>query len=199
MPSELERIIQRHGRSDDLATELKVAWEGTLAPDAQETTLYLSHDAASNPVETAERYLDLGCIGQGGMGEVHRVFDRALRRTLAMKVMSARLAEHAESVARFIEEAQATAQLQHPGIVPIHDVGEGADGRPWFTSGTDGRRANRGGGWGSPARNTRCAYRWASEPSTRTVSLGFRLARSVGGEPSPGAPGQTAPAETVSE
>jgi serine/threonine protein kinase len=39
----------------------------------------------------------------------------------------------AASARRFLEEAQATAQLQHPGIVPVHDTGRVPDGRLYFT------------------------------------------------------------------
>ena len=80
-----------------------------------------------------ERYEDLGQIGMGGMGVVHRVFDRRLGRTVALKVIRPSAQHHPELVARFFEEAQTTAQLQHPGIVPIHDLGSLSDGRVWFT------------------------------------------------------------------
>ena len=80
-----------------------------------------------------QRYEDLGQLGMGGMGEVRRVRDRRLGRTLAMKTLHTAALSRPSLVARFLEEAQATAQLQHPGIVPIHDLGQLADGRLWFT------------------------------------------------------------------
>lgn len=79
------------------------------------------------------RYVDLGSIGVGGMGEVRRVYDRELNRTLAMKSMLPGLDDSPTSVARFVEEAQATAQLQHPSIVPVHELGTLEDGRVYFT------------------------------------------------------------------
>jgi len=89
--------------------------------------------------DAASRY-DVGEeIAHGGMGSVLRVFDQDLRRTLAMKVMldqreptsgSSRLDRH---LARFIEEAQVGGQLEHPGIVPVHELGLDADGRVYFT------------------------------------------------------------------
>ncbi len=81
----------------------------------------------------ARRYEDLGLLGRGGMGEVRRVRDRDLGRTLAMKIASAELMSRPTSLARFIEEAQATAQLQHPGIIPVHELGQLPDGRYYFT------------------------------------------------------------------
>lgn len=59
--------------------------------------------------------------------------DRCLGRTVALKIMHAALLDRPALAARFLEEAQATAQLQHPGIVPIYDLGELPDGRLWFT------------------------------------------------------------------
>ena len=76
---------------------------------------------------------DLGPIGRGGMAEVRRVRDIELNRTLAMKTVHPRQLHHPQAVARFVAEAQATAQLQHPNIVPVHDIGRHDDGRVWFT------------------------------------------------------------------
>ena len=94
------------------------------------------HDRARRvPVRGRERdrYRDLGVIARGGMAEVRRVWDVKLRRGLAMKILDWDLAEDAAARARFVAEANATAGLQHPGIVPVHDWGELEDGRPWFT------------------------------------------------------------------
>ncbi|MCA9570591.1 MAG: serine/threonine protein kinase, partial [Myxococcales bacterium] len=74
----------------------------------------------------------VGRLGEGGMGEVFLVRDRALGRELALKtIRSRRWREiHAE---RFEREARTTANLQHPGIIAIHGYGTLPDGRPWFT------------------------------------------------------------------
>ena len=72
-------------------------------------------------------------LGAGGMGEVWRVYDRRLQRHLAMKVLRAELLADTRLVTRFIEEALATASLEHPGIVPVHDYGQLGDGRLYFT------------------------------------------------------------------
>jgi len=79
------------------------------------------------------RYEDLGVIGVGGMGEVRRVRDVSLNRILAMKILHEPLMDREAALTRFLEEAQATAQLQHPNIVPVHDLGTLPDGRLWFT------------------------------------------------------------------
>ena len=88
-----------------------------------------------------ERYRVGDEIGHGGMGRVLRVRDEDLHRDLAMKVLRTQGPEplHRESphgsrhVARFLEEAQVTGQLDHPGIVPVHELGLDADGRVYFT------------------------------------------------------------------
>ncbi|MCB9598664.1 MAG: SUMF1/EgtB/PvdO family nonheme iron enzyme [Sandaracinaceae bacterium] len=72
-------------------------------------------------------------IASGGMGEVHRAHDRALNRDLAMKILHGTFSAQSMMRARFFEEAQVTAQLAHPSIPPVHEVGELPDGRPYFT------------------------------------------------------------------
>ncbi len=79
------------------------------------------------------RYRDEGLLGVGGMGVVRRVLDLELNRRVAMKVMHPRLANRPKLIARFVEEAQATAQLQHPGIVPVHELGCLPGGELYFT------------------------------------------------------------------
>jgi eukaryotic-like serine/threonine-protein kinase len=79
------------------------------------------------------RYVDLGRIALGASGDVRRVRDTRLSRVLAMKVMRFELLGSPRRRARFVAEIELTAELQHPGIIPIHDYGELEDGRVWFT------------------------------------------------------------------
>ena len=77
-------------------------------------------------------------VGQGSMGEVFRVWDHDLRRTLAMKILSrgfgrAQTEQHERTLTRFVAEAQVTSQLDHPSIVPVHDFGVSPDGQAYFT------------------------------------------------------------------
>src|SRR3972149_1406665 len=67
-----------------------------------------------------------GEIGRGGMGVVFRARDERLHRRVAIKVLPPELAFQKEIRERFTREAQTSARLSHPHIVPIHDVGEGA-------------------------------------------------------------------------
>ena len=72
-------------------------------------------------------------LGRGGMGAVYQVEDTLLERRLAMKVLHDGLTSCDEITERFLAEARLTAQLQHPGIVPVHDMGNLPDGRVFFT------------------------------------------------------------------
>ena len=78
-------------------------------------------------------YQVLGEIARGGMGVVLRGHDTDLGRDVAMKVLHEDLAGRADVVHRFVEEAQIGGQLQHPGIVPVYELGLMADERPYFT------------------------------------------------------------------
>ncbi len=89
-----------------------------------------------------ERYTVQEEIARGGMGVVLKVRDQDLRRTLAMKVALVRrgavggdaaLPMEPSDLARFLDEAQVTGQLDHPGIVPVHELGLDREGRVYFT------------------------------------------------------------------
>ena len=74
-----------------------------------------------------KRYAIGGVVAQGGMGAILDVRQSAMQRTVAMKVMLATADE--ASVLRFIDEAQITGQLDHPNIVPIHELGVDEQGQ----------------------------------------------------------------------
>ena len=83
----------------------------------------------------APRYDVQDEVARGGMGIIYRVHDKQLNRTLAMKVMAKASQSHKAIpyLAQFLEEVQVTAQLDHPGIVSVHELGVDAGGRPFFT------------------------------------------------------------------
>ena len=72
-----------------------------------------------------------GLIGQGGMGLVLKAYDRALQRTVAIKVLSPHLATNATARRRFAREAQAAAAVAHEHVIAIHAVAE-AGGLPYL-------------------------------------------------------------------
>jgi serine/threonine-protein kinase len=79
------------------------------------------------------RFRLLGEIARGGMGAILKGRDEDLGRDLAVKVLLEAHRNSPELICRFIEEAQIGGQLQHPGIVPIHELGMFPDGRPYFS------------------------------------------------------------------
>ena len=84
------------------------------------------------------RYPVFGEIGRGGMGAVLRGRDPLLGRELAIKVLRDEHAGRPELVRRFLEEARVGGRLQHPGVVPVYELGQagapsGETARPYFT------------------------------------------------------------------
>jgi len=124
---ELLEVLAGIASGEIAAGDVETKMERTVAEDAVETALPVILSGVS------ERYEDISQIGLGGMGEVRRVWDMAMNRSLAMKILRKDFLDRPDLFARFREEAEATAQLEHPGIVPIHDLGKLPDGRLFFT------------------------------------------------------------------
>jgi serine/threonine protein kinase/Tfp pilus assembly protein PilF len=80
----------------------------------------------------AGRYDPKDRIARGGMGIVYRAHDRLLNRTVAVKVMRGRYMDRPDLLRRFLAEARINGRLQHPGIVPVYEVGTLADARPFI-------------------------------------------------------------------
>jgi hypothetical protein len=141
-PSDLEALCAAHPA---LAAELRALdahwrrWMGAverladLAPRTtprDEALEALLVDLARHPPR-ASRFQAGEELGRGGMGTVLRVRDADLKRDMAKKVLLRR--DDAGALRRFLAEAQITAQLDHPGVVAVHDLGVDEEGRPWFT------------------------------------------------------------------
>jgi predicted Ser/Thr protein kinase len=85
--------------------------------------------AAGSPDLTATKYALVGPLASGGMGTVYVARDLELGREVALKVVDTDDPTAAERMRR---EAQILARLEHPGLVPVHDVGTLADGRCFY-------------------------------------------------------------------
>ena len=100
--------------------------------DAEPESQVVCPSSAEMPEETG-RYQLLGEIGHGGMGAVLKGRDPHLGRDLAVKILLEEHRNDPDLVRRFTEEAQIGGQLQHPGIVPVYELGQFGDFRPYFT------------------------------------------------------------------
>ncbi|RME04401.1 MAG: serine/threonine protein kinase [Planctomycetota bacterium] len=83
--------------------------------------------------ERVLRYESRKKLGQGGIGAIYQLYDRDLQRVVAVKVMRQDKRITPKSVHRFIREARILAQLQHPNIVPVHEIGYTSERVPYFT------------------------------------------------------------------
>jgi serine/threonine-protein kinase len=77
------------------------------------------------------RYEAVGKLGEGGIGEVVKVKDNDIGRVVAVKRLRADV-KSASALVRFIDEIRTVGELEHPNIVPIHDVGVDENGEYFF-------------------------------------------------------------------
>jgi hypothetical protein len=87
--------------------------------------------ASEVPPDTP-RYCFEAFLARGGMGEVWRGRDTLLAREVALKVLCDQVLGDAGARDRFAEEARHVSRVEHPSIVPVYDLGELPDGRPFF-------------------------------------------------------------------
>ena len=145
-----------------------------LLPDtAPDDTGVGRHQASSDempvPAERGDRYQLFGEIARGGMGAVLKGRDPDLGATWPSRSCSKAIEDKPEMLRRFVEEAQIGGQLQHPGIVPVYELGAFADRRPYFTMKLVKGRTLARPCWrnASPPRTTSRASCRSSRPSAR--------------------------------
>ena len=102
-------------------------------PDSSEKMLQITQRLLNRERQHG-RYIVRDQLARGGMGVIYTVYDQDLRRTTAMKVLPPQILHQEPKVSSFIEESRITAQLEHPNIVPIHEIGviEGSS-LPYYT------------------------------------------------------------------
>ena len=113
-PGELEEVTVAHGMGD--TSNMNLAELAGASADA------------IRPLEG--RFALVSRLGQGGMGEVFAARDGMLNREVAVKVLSS---EADVGLARFVREAQVTAQLSHPNVIPVYGLEETDQGSPALT------------------------------------------------------------------
>jgi len=88
--------------------------------------------AANTPDLSGTRYQLLEHVARGGMGTIYAALDETLHRRVALKILDVPVAD-GDFARRLNREARVLALLEHPGIVPVHDVGTLSDGRVFYT------------------------------------------------------------------
>ena len=88
---------------------------------------------APHPAVESGRLRDEGEIARGAMGSIRKLYDVDLRRRVALKVIDPELAADREMVQRFVDEARITGGLDHPNIVPVHDLAALQAGQASYT------------------------------------------------------------------
>ena len=111
-------------------------YDGDMSEDDEATTSDESQPLAedsgrSRPSRPLRRYEIREAIGRGGMGEVLAAHDSQIGRDVAIKRMRA-LDPTVTQIQRFMREAQIQGRLDHPAVVPVHELGRDPDGRPFF-------------------------------------------------------------------
>ena len=140
-PSDIDALRAEHPEHAEALSALHGEWRRSEeASGNSRWEPFLNQLRARGEMHT--RYVDRGEVARGGMGVVRHVYDQDVRRSLAMKIILAQAhvppggetpATDDQSLGRFLEEAQVTGQLDHPGVVPVHDVGVDGAGRVYFT------------------------------------------------------------------
>ena len=135
---DFDRVCRQH---PDLADELRQLWGAVLVTDTAGSSANQVPRQAGDDTNHLRRltlpttigdYELIEEVGRGGMGVVFRARQISLDREVAVKmILRGRLASDAD-LQRFLAEAAATAQLVHPHIVPVYEVGD-IDGRPFFS------------------------------------------------------------------
>src|SRR6185295_92072 len=105
--------------------------QGPAVSDLSDRTLDHLREVVEWPDLSETRYELRRELDRGGMGVVYAAHDRELHREVALKVLATAVAD-ADSATRLRREARIIAGLEHPGIVPLHDVGALPDGRVFY-------------------------------------------------------------------
>jgi len=147
-----EELRRYHAEWNRWASVLQGAAPGTQSIDGAPTEAAHEDGEAARISSEVLRQFAIGSDGghryrlrshvsSGGQGSILKVWDTELRRPLAMKLMLGERstrpgetqAQYERKLGRFLDEAQITGQLDHPGVVPVHELGVSSSGRAFFT------------------------------------------------------------------
>ncbi len=112
---------------------LQIGFEAGGGPPSKPEAMVLEKISRNEALKKARNYQIGDMVARGGMGAVMAAKDLNLRRTVAMKrMLSGKVFSH-ESRLRFVREAEVLGMLEHPNIVPIHELGIDDQGEPFYT------------------------------------------------------------------
>ena len=144
---ELPAFLDQHcGDDEDVRRELEALLQADAAaggddflrsaflgkPSQEEATSPTSVPDSIDQSTHASRFEVLSRYEEGGLGEVLIAYDRQLRREVAIKQIKPRWQSNEEARQRFVQEAEVTGKLEHPGVVPVYAMGTWDDGRDYY-------------------------------------------------------------------
>jgi eukaryotic-like serine/threonine-protein kinase len=152
LESLVEEHLGEHGQDTDrslaaigAASLARARLDQITDPDVKDSLARFLVDPAANgptsgeqtiayrPVKiSGQRFVILRPHAKGGLGEVFVALDEELNREVALKAIQECNAQDAVSRKRFVQEAEITGRLEHPGIVPVYGFGAREDGRPYY-------------------------------------------------------------------
>ena len=118
---------------DSVDDELMQMFKDEYAEQEPNTNVPTAKSEAEQAPQSGERFEFVREFARGGVGSISLVRDQELRRTIVMKTLidGHDATEYVRN--KFVEEAQITAQLEHPNIVPVHEFGHFKNGEMFFT------------------------------------------------------------------
>ena len=127
-------VLAEEGVIDPRALTELIDGSTSVGPRESEMLTDITTVTSDSGPGTGGRFLQVGVLGQGGMGQVIEALDPDLQRKVAVKSLLARAGTSPLLQQKFLAEAQITGQLEHPNIVPIHEMGRRADGEIYFAA-----------------------------------------------------------------
>jgi len=133
-----EQLEEVAGPQSQNGRQLGATSNGDGEPDAHETLTAVDAQIAVKDMPQpgalqGPRYSFGDQLGAGGVGKVVTARDREIGRVVALKTLKLGADAQQAIAARFVSEARVTAQLEHPNIVPVYDLGTLPDGQPYYT------------------------------------------------------------------
>lgn len=139
--NDAEKCLHTFGHMASLRDELQSMGDpdiyraASLMPGAQagdEVALATMAHAPERKSKGESRFSLVRRLAEGGLGVVWVAVDSELVREVALKEIKPQFADQGNSRARFLQEAEITGRLEHPGIVPVYGLGKYSDGRPYY-------------------------------------------------------------------